>query len=185
MNGGDPTPETRRRNKRTLWILLAIALALAFLPLAVWLGFFGAGNEPLRVGFLPFRSPPGDPGLQQAATGLMEATYDRFHEQDDSRFFLIGPSDTRGFQGSSAPPDSLGMRLGADVVLAGAVRSTGPGKTKVSAAVIRVEDGRALWSGELEVPDVGAQNTRSYLSEWIWDRARRTLQTVRPPRSRS
>lgn len=157
-----------------------MAVVLFFLPLAVSLGLFGGdGPSPARVGFLPFQAPPGEEALSEAASSVVEGAHARFREEDDPRLSLIGPSATRTLRGSTEPPEVLGRRIGADVVLAGGLRPTGDGDVTVSAALVRVRDGRSLWTGELQVADPTDPSTRSFLTEWVWDRVRRTLQTVR------
>lgn len=178
---GSESDEVRdRRKKLTLAVLVGVAVLLAFLPLAVSLGLFGGGDSPpARVGFLPFQAPPGEEELAEAATALVEGAHARFRDEGDPRLALIGPSETRRFRDSTEPPEALGRRIGADVVLAGGLRPTSDGGAQVSAAVVRVEDGRSLWTGEMTVAAPSDPSTRSLLTEWLWDRARRTLQTVR------
>lgn len=157
-----------------------MAVVLAFLPLAVSLGVFGgADRTPAQVGFLPFQTPPGEDALAEVATALVEGTHARYREEADPRLSLIGPSETRRFEGSTENPEVLGRRIGADVVLAGGIRPTSDGRAKVSAALVRVEDGRSLWTGEMDIREPADPSTRSRLAEWLWDRTRRTLQTVR------
>lgn len=154
-------------------------MVLAFLPLAVSLGVFGGDERPAQVGFLPFQSPPGEDALAEAATALVEGTHARYREESDPRLSLIGPSQTRRFEDSTESPENLGRRIGADVVVAGGIRPTADGRAKVSAALVRVEDGRSLWTGEMDIREPSDPSTRSHLTEWLWDRTRRTLQTVR------
>lgn len=181
--GPSPGPgsgDMDRRKRRTLAVLVGVAVVLAFLPLAVSLGLFGgAESPPARVGFLPFQAPPAQMALAEAANALVEGTHARFREEDDPRLALIGPSETRRFRESTEAPEVLGRRIGADVVLAGGLRPTDDGQVQLSAAVVRVEDGRSLWTGEMKVADPSRASTRSFLTEWLWDRARRTVQTVR------
>lgn len=175
----EPDP---RRNRRTLALLVGVAVILALLPLAHSLGVFGGANDaPLRVGFLPFQSPPDREGLQEAANAVVEATHARFRRDDDPRYSLLGPSVTHGLAGEEAMPEELGRRIGADLVVAGGMRPAEGGGVDVSATLVRVRDGRALWTGELQVDDPSTQAARSRLAEWLHDRVRRTLRTVPSP----
>lgn len=182
MEGGAGGRGARdRRKKRTLAVLVTVAVVLAFLPLAVSLGVFG-GEEagPARVGFLPFDAPPDRDVLAETATALVEGTHSRFREERDPRLHLIGPTETRRFRGTGEPPEELGRRIGADVVVAGGLRPAEEGGVQVSAAVVRTADGRSLWTGDMTVEDPADPEVRRVLTEWLWDRTRRTLQTVQP-----
>lgn len=169
--------------RRTLVFLSAIALVLLFLPLAVSLGLFGGDQDELVVGFLPFQSPPGEADLERDAAELMEGIHERFRDTPTPYLSLVGPSVTQRFHGSTEMPDELGRRIGADVVVVGGLRPEAEGTALLSAALIRVADGRALWTGELELPRSPAPSERERVIDWLQSRLRRALQAARVPAS--
>lgn len=161
---------------------MAVAIVLALLPLGVSMGMFGGGSgDPLRVAFLPFQAPDEDPVLGRTATTVVETVHSRFRDEEDPRLFLIGPSVTARYRESTERPEVLGRQLGADVAVAGGIRRLPDGTARISAALVRVEDGRSLWTGEVDVADPADRERRRQVTEWLSDRVRRTLQTVRVP----
>lgn len=171
--------------RRTLVLLSAVALLLLFLPLAVSLGLFGGGDDELVVGFLPFQSPPGQPDLERDATELMEGIHARFRDTPTPYLSLVGPSVTQRFRDSREMPEDLGRRIGADVVVVGGLRPEAEGTALLSAALVRVADGRSLWTGELELPRSATPRERNRVIDWLQSRLRRGLQAARVPASSS
>jgi len=171
--------------RRTLMLLSAVALLLLFLPLAVSLGLFGGDQDALVVGFLPFQSPPGEPDLERDATALMEGIHARFRDTPTPYLSLVGPTVTQRFRGSREMPEDLGRRIGADVVVVGGLRPEAEGTALLSTALIRVPDGRALWTGELELPRSPTPSDRDRVMDWLQSRLRRALQAARVPESSS
>lgn len=168
------------RRRRTLGLLIAVALLLGLLPLGLSLWGPAEGEAgPVRVAFLPFGAPDGRPDLGSLAAAVVEGAHTRMARADDPRLSLIGPAVTARFRGSSRAPEALGRSLRADVVLVGGVSpAEGSGGT-VAASLLRVVDGRELWTGELTVEAPSDPSARSYVTEWLTDRVRRTLQTAR------
>lgn len=154
-------------------------MLLGLVPLALATGVFGGGREePVQVGFLPFEARGDDGGLEAASSAIFEGVHERFRREDDPRYVLIGPAVTARFRGSEMRPEETGRRIGADVVVAGHLQPTAVGDIEIAAALVRSADGRALWTGELEVADAADRDTRRRVVDWIADRVRRTLQTI-------
>jgi len=137
------------------------------------------------VGFLPLQSPPGNPDLERSSTNLLEGIHARFREGEHPYLSLIGPTVTRRFQDSREMPEELGRRIGADVVIAGGLRPQAEGTALLSAALIRVEDGRSLWTGELDLPRALTGSEQTRVLDWLYSRLRRALQAARVPSSGS
>ena len=133
------------------------------------------------MGFLPFQSPPGEDELERTATAVMEGVHQRFRENTSPHLSLVGPSVTQRFRDSRSMPEELGRRIGADVVVVGGLRTASDSTALLSAALIRVEDGRALWTEEMEVSSPTPPGGREELVQWLTSRLRRALQSTRVP----
>lgn len=174
-------PNETGGKRRTLLLLSVVAFLLLLLPLGVALGLFGGGPDPLVVGFLPFQAPPGEGELERTAAAVLEGVHERFREDGNPRLSLVGPSVTQRFRDSRSMPEELGRRIGADVVVAGGLRPESDGTALLSAALIRVEDGRALWTEEIELRIPTPPGGREELVEWLASHLRRALQATRVP----
>lgn len=183
--GRPPDSASDDAKRRTLIFLSAVVLLLLFLPLAVSMGLVGGDGDPLVVGFLPFQSPPGEADLERAAPALLEGVHGRFRDSGSPHLSLVGPTVTQRFRGSRAMPEELGRRIGADVVVVGGLRPEAEGVALLSAALIRVEDGRSLWTGELELTRPPTASDRTRVVDWLHSRLRRALQATRVPSSGS
>lgn len=158
-----------------------MAFLLLLLPLGVALGLFGGGPDPLVVGFLPFQSPPGEEDLERTASAIVDGVHQRFRDDANPYLSLVGPSVTQRFRNSTEMPEELGRRIGADLVVVGGLRPESEGTALLSAALIRVDDGRALWTGELEVRRPASPSDGVDLVQWVTNRLRRALQPARVP----
>ncbi len=177
----DAPLETRKR--WTLAVLLAVALGLALLPVAVATGWLGGGSETVRVAFVPFEAPGGDPDVQEAASAVTNSLHSRFAQQHDPRFTLLSPTLASQYRGQDLLPARIGQRLRADVVVAGQLlrdTATAGAQVAVSAQLVRARDGRALWSGRWQLGDPTSGEDRRRVVDWLEDRLDRTLQTVKP-----
>lgn len=176
-------PDLRQRKKRTATILVGIVAVLLLLPVAVATGWLGGGDETVRVAFLPFAAPEGGPELEAAASAIGRSLHARFEEGGDPRLSLVAPTTAAEYQGPDLFPVEVGRTLRADVVVAGQVRrdtaSAGPGAA-VSAQVVRVADGRALWTGRWRLEDPADASHRRRTLDWLQDRVGKTLRTVKP-----
>jgi len=171
----------RRRKRHTLLLLVGVALLLSLLPLAVNLGWLGAPEEPVRIAFLPFETPEPDPRLQRAASTILQSLHTRFVRRDDERFTLLGPTAAAPYRDRELLPVEMGRTLRADLVVAGQLRRDTTGSSTrvlVSAQLLRVRDGRALWTGRSRLPDPEARGDRRRAVDWLEDRISRTVQTV-------
>lgn len=175
------TPDGSEGKRRTLLLLSVVAFLLLLLPLGVSLGLFGGGGDPIVVGFLPFQTPPDEPELERTATAVMEGVHQRFREDASRHLSLVGPSVTQRFRDSRSMPEELGRRIGADVVVVGGLRPESESTALLSAALIRVEDGRALWTEEIEVRSPTPPAGREELVQWLASHLRRALQAARVP----
>lgn len=160
-----------------------MAVGLAFLPLAMATGIIGGAEETVRVGFLPFEAPGSDPGVQEAASAVTQSLHTRFVRDDDARFTLLSPTLASQYRGRGLLPAEIGRGLRADVVVAGQVRrdtATAGAQAVVAAQLVRVSDGRALWTGRWQLGDPASGPDRRRVVDWLEDRIGRTLQTVKP-----
>lgn len=178
----EPPPESRGEGRRrTLIFLSAVIVLLLLLPLAVSLGVFGGDDDALVVGFLPFQAPPGEADLDRTATTLLEGVHGRFRDASNPYLSLVGPTVTQQFRDSREMPEELGRRIGADVVVVGGLRPESDGTALLSVALIRAEDGRSLWTGELDLPRPPTAADRTRVLDWLHSRLRRALQAARVP----
>lgn len=162
---------------------MAVAVVLAVLPLAMATGVIGGGDETVRLGFVPFASPDEDPSVQEAASVLTQSLHTRFAREADPRFDLLSPTLASQYRGRGLLPAEIGRRLRADVVVAGQVKrdtATAGAQAVVSAQLVRVSDGRALWTGRWQLGEPASEPDRRRVVDWLEDRIGRTLQTVKP-----
>ncbi|MFP3947261.1 MAG: hypothetical protein ACOC8K_07995 [Gemmatimonadota bacterium] len=162
-------------------LLLIVSFLLLLLPLGVSLDLFGGGPDPVVVGFLPFQSPPGEEELERTAIAVMEGVHGRFRDNAGSHLSLVGPSVTQRFRDSGRMPQELGRRIAADVVVIGGLRPGSENTALLSVALIRVEDGRSLWTEEIELRTPTSPAGREELIQWLVSRLRRALQATRVP----
>lgn len=171
-----------RRKTRTAAVLVAVIAVLLLLPLAVAMGWLGGGNASVRIAFLPFAAPGGDAEIEATASAVGRSLHARFQERGDARLTLLAPTAASGYEGRDLLPVQVGRNLRADVVVAGQVRretASAGGGAAVSAQVVRVEDGRALWTGRWRIQDPSAAGDRRATLDWLEDRVGKTLRTVR------
>lgn len=176
-----PRRSSEDGKRRTLVVLSVVALLLLLLPLGVALGPFGNSSRPLVVGLLPFQAPPGENDLERTAAALVEGLHQRLRGDTNPSFSFVGPSVTQRYRDSTEMPEELGRRIGADVVVVGGLRPESDSTASLSTALIRVEDGRALWTEELEVRRMSSSAERNELVEWVESRLRRALRATRVP----
>ena len=133
-NGRSPT---RTRNVAIALVLaIMVAASLAF----AWFRSDRAEATPASIAVLPFRNLSS--GDAYFAQGLSEEIQDQLTREPALR--VAGPASSTEAAGE-ADARKVGRSLGVDYLLEGSVRP-GPGRVRISAALVRTKDGTRLWS---------------------------------------
>jgi DNA-binding winged helix-turn-helix (wHTH) protein/tetratricopeptide (TPR) repeat protein len=139
------------RRQRTALVLTAAVLALAgyvaFGPLRSLLN-----PPPLvrTIAVLPFQA--SSHGADAPAVGLTVTSdlIERLHPSPSGPALPLSGSSR--FLAASIEPALAGRALGADVVLSGQIEARDAATNSVSAKLVRVADGRELWSDSFAIP---------------------------------
>lgn len=139
-----PAPAVRRRP----WIVLVLGLAIAAaIAAAVLLQPKPPGAAP-SVAVLPFTevAPRGEDAY--FAAGVSEEVRDLLAR--DAKLRIVGSRSARLF-GAEPDPLKAARRLAVDYVVEGDVRASGE-QMSITARLVRVTDGKALWSRRYDRP---------------------------------
>ncbi|MEZ5314432.1 MAG: winged helix-turn-helix domain-containing protein [Thermoanaerobaculia bacterium] len=146
-----PQVTSRRRTLLTLLVLLGIATAWWALPLRRTPSTAAAAQNPHSgsLAVLPFLPlTPGESDLY-ACVGLADTLIARLSRLPD---LAIRPvSAVRDFTEPGRDPLAVGRQLQVDTVLDGTLRTT-ESEIRVTARLLRVADGVALWTDSFEFP---------------------------------
>lgn len=135
--------------RRTLYGAAAAVLALA---LAIFLGArFGprsaAGDDVRSIAVLPLENATGDSTAAYYADGLTDALIAQLGAASDVR--VLSRASILHASTIATTPTAVGARLGADAVLKGRFAMPHGRQVALAVRLIRVRDGRVLWSDSL------------------------------------
>jgi len=137
-------------SRRRVWPWLAAALVVVVVALAAAWGWsrYTAPPASPSLAVLPFRTAePGRPGVY-FGSGVSESVRDLLAR--DPELKVVGVTTAR-FLGGGAEPLKAARGLGMDYVLSGQAQASG-GRTDVTARLVRVRDGRTVWTSRYQRP---------------------------------
>jgi serine/threonine-protein kinase len=144
----------RRISTRRLAILAVSAVALIALGYAVFtrLRPEGIAGDPTipRIAVLPFENM-GAAEDQYFADGMTEELTSRLARL--TGLAVIARTSASQYRATTKPVSQIGQELGADYLIEGSVRwekSPGASRVRITPQLIRVKDGRSLWSDPYE-----------------------------------
>lgn len=146
-------PRVPTSARRRGWRFYALsAAALVFVAGAVvWyargFGSGAAGEPPASVAVLPFKTIGGEGDAELAGLGMADAVALKLGTLQHP---TVLPASAV-FKYARGVPDAraAGQELGVDAVLDGTVQRAGE-RVRVTAQLVRVRDGRVLWSGKFD-----------------------------------
>ncbi|HVF29968.1 MAG TPA: winged helix-turn-helix domain-containing protein [Pyrinomonadaceae bacterium] len=107
------------------------------------------GSQPRSIAVLPFLNAGGDVRFDYIADGLTESVRDATALLPDLK--VIAGSTTERYRQQNIDPQDVGETLGLSWVLLGELR-VNHGEFIVNAKLVRVSDGTAVWSAQLQQP---------------------------------
>ena len=133
-----PSPQSR---KNAVWA--AAAIFALIVPAGGW--WLSRRDAPVRsIAVLPFRHLDAGSADDALEIGLADSLITRFSGISD---LVVRPSSaTWRFTGKDQDPIAIGRQLQVDAILEGNLQRE-DGLLRVSVRLLRVRDGRALWSG--------------------------------------
>jgi serine/threonine protein kinase/tetratricopeptide (TPR) repeat protein len=175
-DAGTAKPDEGTGGRRVTRRYAAFAVLLVSVAvLAYTLGWFSTGGIPesnihRTLAVLPFENlgPPDD---EYFADGMTDAITMHLLRLGD--ISVISRSSSMQYKRSEKSIREIGTELGADCLLMGAVQKLAAGETdrvRISARLVRVDDGAALWAKTYEPPlqevfnlqtDIGERVTRA------------------------
>src|SRR5262249_51046057 len=140
----------RARRRRLSAVALSAALAVAAALSIFWNRIFPAAPSVQSIAVLPFVAAQADAADQShLSVGLADAVATRLGEVPQLR--LTPTATVRHFINTARTPSDVGRELGVDAVLTGSVAHAGD-RLRLAMRLIRVNDGRELWSGRYDEP---------------------------------
>jgi DNA-binding winged helix-turn-helix (wHTH) protein/TolB-like protein/Flp pilus assembly protein TadD len=146
---GDDRSRETVHSASPAWVRLAVGGLILAAVVGGWrLSRPARQTEPLRsIAVLPFQSGGDSEDDRILAQGLADTLISRLTQIPG---LGVRPIDAvRELGESPTAPRELGRRLRVDAVLTGTIVREGP-TLRVAASLLRVEDGRALWSAAFE-----------------------------------
>ena len=142
--------ETRvfTRGNSTLWIAAALTTALV-VAIAVLVNYNRAptASEIRTVAVLPFKPVAAEAGDSALEIGIADTLIAKL---SGSRKLIVRPlSAVRKYSSVESDELAAGRELEVDVVLNGSIQRSGD-KVRVNVRLVRVTDGRPLWSGTFD-----------------------------------
>jgi DNA-binding winged helix-turn-helix (wHTH) protein/tetratricopeptide (TPR) repeat protein/TolB-like protein len=160
------TPSPRRRS----WMMLAggaLVVAIAVAAIVTGIRLHNSASEgPLRsVAVLPFRMDPASDNRAYLGLGVATAINNRLTAVGKP---LVPSAATVGRLPKATLQDSqqAGRELGVDGVVDGSIRFVG-GQMNVTAELVRVSDGKQLWSTAFSQPAQQANDLADVLEEEV------------------
>jgi eukaryotic-like serine/threonine-protein kinase len=134
--------------------LYAATAALVLLPAAVIGGSrlrdeLGGplGSRVSTLALLPLENATGDPAVDYYADGITDALIAQLGEASDVR--VLSRASTMRVARTTSSPAEIGARLGADVIVQGALRQAAE-RVTIELSLVRPRDGRVLWTQTYE-----------------------------------
>ena len=158
MIAGHPQPNTSTQASQTrsasalYWrIALGFLVVIAASAFYLWSKAAGGTSEPARevqsIAVLPFRPISADGRDEYLELGMADALITNL--SSINRIVVRPTSSMRKYAGLETDPVAAGRELKVDSVLEGNVQRAGD-RIRVRARLVRVADGRALWTGEFD-----------------------------------
>jgi DNA-binding winged helix-turn-helix (wHTH) protein/TolB-like protein/Tfp pilus assembly protein PilF len=144
------SPPGARQRGWKLRALMAGALLLVAAASALQLShqrYAPPGESPKSIAVLPFKSITEDGGSDLTGLGMSDAIALKLGGLKSPT--VLPASSVFGYVGREADAHAVGRELGVEAVLSGAVQRAGD-RVRVTAQLIRVSDGRVLWSRKFD-----------------------------------
>lgn len=143
-------PETPRLHGRRKWLVVGTILGSLGLGVAAtysWIADKRSVADPIKtVAVLPFKPLVVENGNEALELGMADTLISRLSNED----LTVRPlSAIRKYAAADQDALSAGRELGVDSVLDGTIQIWGE-RIRVSAKLLRVADGRQLWSGQFD-----------------------------------
>lgn len=151
LPGGDPITSPAKSKTKALPIKLR-TLVVGLLIVASVAGLYLARRSSptvttKTVAVLPFKSLVAEQRDEALELGMADALISKLSEAED---ITVRPlSAVRGYNSPAQDSIAAGRDLGVDTVLDGSLQSSG-GKIRVLARLLRVSDGKQLWSQQFD-----------------------------------
>lgn len=147
-------------NRKLLWIA-----ALGVLLMAI-IGYWRFSRPPRTgsIAVLPFRLLSGESDDEALESGMADALITRLGNLEQ---VVVRPTGSvLRYGGVENDPVSAGRELRVDAVLEGRVQRSGD-RVRVTAQLLSVADGKAIWSGKFEESFTGIFSVQDSISERI------------------
>jgi DNA-binding winged helix-turn-helix (wHTH) protein/TolB-like protein/Flp pilus assembly protein TadD len=146
----EPVPASGRRSPRRVGVLLGAALLLLFVlvvtQLALWRQDRPVAESMAVLPFKPLQVEAANPALE---LGMADTLITHLSRVPNLRVSPL--SAVRPFGAADQDPLAAGRALGVDAVLEGSLQVDSQ-RLRVSARLLRVADGQALWSDNFDEP---------------------------------
>jgi TolB-like protein/DNA-binding winged helix-turn-helix (wHTH) protein/Flp pilus assembly protein TadD len=146
------TPQVRGFRIRLLFLVFFIVLMAG---LGAYFQWFRSRVHPqpsggrLMLAVLPFQNLTGDAGQEYLSDGLTEEMIARLGSLDPQHLGVIARTSVIHYKNSQEKLDQIGRELGVRYVLEGSVRRE-PGKVRITARLIQVNDQTHLWARQYD-----------------------------------
>ncbi len=146
-------PQHRGKNNKKWWLVGAAAAILFIVAAAGYLFFRENSDSPARsvrsIAILPFKPITAENRDEALETGMADTLITKLSGSEE---LTVRPlAAVRRFSSPEQDPAEAGRQLGVESVLDGGVQISG-GRVRVSAKLIRSEDGRQLWAEQFDEP---------------------------------
>ncbi len=154
------------RIRRPVLISLIVGILLfSSIGLYRWSGNPSPGPESERsVAVLPFRSIGADAGNDYLEMGMADSVISKLSSTGE---IIVRPlSSVKRFVDSKEDVQSIGRRLGVNYVLEGSTQNV-DGKVRLSARLIRVENGHAVWAKQFDASSNDILEVQNVIAEMV------------------
>lgn len=134
--------------RRSFSIVVAFA-SIAIIGSVVYFGFVSrTGTKQIRsLAVLPFKPLSPETRDEALELGMADSLISKLATGSELRVLPL--TAVRGIDSQGIDPQSAGQRFGVDAVLDGVMQIAG-NRIRVSTKLVRVSDGRQLWSGQFD-----------------------------------
>lgn len=142
-------PETRRSNKRYVAVTAACVVLAALIALGFWFRQRQRKESfvPRSMAVLPFKTIGGGGEKDFNGLGMADALIIKLSRLDQLN--VLPTSSVFGYAERDKDAVTIGRELGVEGVLDGTVQREGD-RVRVTAQLIRVSDGKTVWSGQFD-----------------------------------
>ncbi len=143
---------------KPLAVSISIAISLVVIFVVIWStgkktedkGAPKSTAAPKTIAILPFKSLSVDPGDEYLGLGLADTLITRL--STIKRLIVRPTGAVRKYSGNDQDPFVAGREQQVDAILDGSLLKT-EGRIRVTARLLRVDDGTALWAGSFDEKD--------------------------------